>query len=250
MPSFIAYNVCNMTRLITTFPAIAALSLALGGCASPPAIAPVSDALGVPVQRDNGIEVAVRALPSRLDNISQPAHYEHVYLDSMSASASSLQTISLADAVKNDVLASSDLQVRPLPKIDPKTLKWAVFEFGSQRPSELQAVGGEDVESNNFSEVNFALNESEILNMDHLAALIAKARLVGGFFYVVGYTDETGSEQHNSELAKSRAQSVATALLAAGIHPTRIIASGAGVSRLYSELEPNRRASVSFRISE
>lgn len=45
---------------------------------------------------------------------------------------------------------------------------------------------------------------------------------------IVGYTDSTGSRQHNMELSQRRAQSVATYLTSQGVSPTNLSARGAG----------------------
>lgn len=222
-----------------------AIAAVLTGCATQIA-APVSSI----EPKRNEIDVAQRALPTKISNVEQAAHYQHVYVDSTSDSAQSLQTISIEDAVKSNVLASSDLQVKPLSDIDKKSLNWAVFETAAKSPSEIEGVGGVGVESANFAEVNFSLNGTEILNSDHITALVDKSRRVSGIFHVVGYTDETGTEFGNKRLAVDRAKSVAKALIAAGVNQSRVLDAGAGVSRLYPSLEANRRASVTFRIVE
>ena len=43
-----------------------------------------------------------------------------------------------------------------------------------------------------------------------------------------GYTDDTGSDEHNVTLSDGRAKAVQTALLAAGINPNRLQAKGYG----------------------
>lgn len=224
------------------------LAISLAGCASPPAPLPMAT-IATP-SNDNGIDVAQRALPTRINNIKQVAHYQHVYIDTRDGNAGSLQTITLADAVQGNVLASSDLQVKRLAKIDPKSLQWAVLDRGFERPKELEGVGGAGVDVNNFSEVNFPLNGTDILNSDRMTTLISLASRVGGVFHVVGYADESGIEAGNQKLSVERAKAVADALIAAGVNPSRVLTSGAGVSRLYQGLDANRRASITFRIVE
>ena len=196
-----------------------------------------------------GIDVAQRALPTLSDSVRQPAHYQHVYVDGDSQAAVSLKTLPLADAVANDVLASSNRTVRKFD-LDSSKLKWAVLERAGERPSQIEGVGGAGVDTGNLSEVNFDLNEIAIINPERLDKLVRKAQLVSGMFYVVGYADESGIESKNYTLSQQRAESVAAYLANHAIHSSRIKSNGAGISRLYSGLDRNRRASVSFLIEE
>lgn len=196
---------------------------------------------------DKGIESAQRALPTLSDAAHQPAHYQHVYVDSLSDASESLKTITLADAVANDVLASSDFKVRKMD-LDSSKLKWVVLDRADSRPTDIEAVGGSGIDRENLSEVNFNLNETVIINTEKLDNLIEKANRVSGVFYIVGFADESGIEAKNYLLSQDRAVSVSTYLASRNIHPSRIHHSGAGVSRLYQGLDQNRRASVSFLI--
>lgn len=226
------------------------MALSMTGCALPLSSSPPAASDGHRVHTRTDIDVAHRALPTLVSNVEQPAHYQHVYIDPLSPSAGSLQTITLDDAVKHGVLASSDFQTKPLSKIDPDGLKWSVLERGYKRPTEIEGVGGVGIENNNFAEVNFDLNQTDILNPDHLTKLITKAGRVSGVFHVVGYADESGIESRNLKLSAERAQAVAQALTSAGVNRSRVVDSGAGVSRLYPGLRANRRASVTLLIAE
>ena len=226
----------------------AVLALALQACATPPSQAPV--AVATHAVAHTGIDTAQRALPTIATSVSQPAHYQHVYIDTRDANAGSLQTITLEDAVKNSVLASADIQVKRLDHVDADSLKWVVLDKGFARPKELEGVGGVDVLNLNFAEVNFALNETEILNPTKLNALLKVAGRVGGVFYVVGYADESGIESKNQTLSQDRAKAVADSLVAGGVNPLRVKATGAGISRTYRGLDANRRASITFRVIE
>lgn len=199
---------------------------------------------------DQGIESAQRALPTRVGNVKQTAHYQHVYIDSMDENAGSLQTIPLEDAVANNVLASSPLQVKNLDAVEGNGQRWVVMDVGFARPTDIEGVGGADVHSKLFSSVHFNLNETEILDKSRLEELLKLASRVSGMFYVVGYADETGIESKNLTLSKDRAQAVADTLIAGGVNATRVKVSGAGVSRLYSTLAENRHASITFRVLE
>ena len=231
-----------------------ATSILLSGCASGPKKdaqypSAVSEQKAAITPVDYGIDVAQRALPSLTNSVRQPAHYQHVYVEGMSEAAESVKTLPLADAVANNVLASSDKRVRKF-ELDADRLQWAVLDRSGNRPSSIEGVGGAGVDSENLSEVNFDLNETVIINPERLDKLIKKARLVSGAFYIVGYADESGIEVKNYYLSQDRSISVATYLANHGIHASRIKNYGAGISRIYSGLDRNRRASVSFLIEE
>lgn len=222
---------------------VAVMSIAQRSMASEPSLPMQS-------QASSNITIAQRALPTITNNVSQPAHYQHVYIDANGKNSGSIQTITLADAVASGVLASSDLQAKPLDKIDSAKLNWVILDKGFSRPSELEGVGGADVSAKNFSEVNFALNESEILEKTKLDALLKVASRVNGMFYVVGYADETGVEAKNLTLSQDRAKAVADALVAGGVNVSRVKFFGAGVSHTYTDLAANRRASIALLIQE
>lgn len=206
-----------------------------------------TDAAAKPAQ---GIESAQRALPTRSNTVSEPAHYQHVYIDTKEPNAGSLQTISLGDAVRSNVLASSELQAKPLAKIAPESLSWVVLDRGFSRPSSIEGVGGAGLMPSTFVEVNFPLNETVPIQPERLKSLTDIAKRVGGIFFVVAYADESGIEASNKLLSDERAKAVAQALMDAGVNPTRVKAVGAGISRLYPGLDANRRASVTFRVVE
>ncbi len=71
--------------------------------------------------------------------------------------------------------------------------------------------------------------------------------------FVVGHTDNTGSAAHNQQLSQRRAQSVASVLIAGGVNPGRIVASGRGEDQpIASNLTPegrqqNRRVDITIR---
>jgi outer membrane protein OmpA-like peptidoglycan-associated protein len=48
---------------------------------------------------------------------------------------------------------------------------------------------------------------------------------------IAGHTDSTGSEQHNLQLAKSRADAVASYLIQHGLQPNRITTASYGSSK-------------------
>lgn len=220
--------------------------VALTGCSTVQVLPVPGSSSSLPLAPPS-IESSYRALPTKSGSAIQPAHYQHVYLNSADPNAGSLKTITLKDAVENDVLASSDLHVVPL---SGERLKWSVFDKGLIRPTALEAVGGSDVVSSNVVEVNFDTDKTEILNPENLAQLVKHALRVSGTVYVVGYADETGIESKNETLSLARADVVVDALTQAGIPRAKINRFGAGVSRYYSSLSLNRRTSVSFHIDD
>ena len=238
----------NINRILSIATAISLLA----GCATgvKPVTAEASTNPSVaemPPTAANGIESAQRALSTVVTNVTQNAHYDHVYVDSREANARSLKTITLEDAVAHSVLASTALPV-VRQEIEPSKLQWITFESADSRPSSIEGVGGFGVEDGNYVEVNFDVDKTEILNREKIQPLIAKAGRVSGIFYVVGYADETGIEAKNKTLSTNRAISVKELLAQANIHPSRIVDSGAGVSRTYPDLALNRRASISFKV--
>ncbi|WP_416422551.1 OmpA family protein [Pseudomonas sp. App30] len=60
---------------------------------------------------------------------------------------------------------------------------------------------------------------------------------------IVGYTDSTGSRQHNMDLSQARAQSVATYLTSQGVDPSHVSVRGAGPDQpIASNADANGRA--------
>ncbi|MBB4865852.1 outer membrane protein OmpA-like peptidoglycan-associated protein [Pseudomonas nitritireducens] len=60
---------------------------------------------------------------------------------------------------------------------------------------------------------------------------------------IVGYTDSTGSRQHNMDLSQRRAQSVATYLTSQGVDPSRVSTRGMGPDQpVASNADVNGRA--------
>lgn len=242
-----AFRACSMSQIRLRFLLCSAAALGLAGCAATHK-APASPAATAKV--GIGIATAQRALPTITSNVSQPAHYQHVFIDTADVNAGSLQTVTLPDAVNSNVLASSEIQVKPLGKIEPGSLRWVVLEKGFPRPKELEGVGGADLKASTFTEVNFDLNQAQILDRSKLDEVVKLASRVSGQFYVVGYADETGVEAQNVSLSQDRAKAVSEVLVSAGVNRSRVKEFGAGVSRTYRGLDANRRASVTFRVVE
>lgn len=242
----------EMNQIRTKFILVSASALGLAGCAmlghdKPRAETRTSTAASVPID-PRKVEVAQRALPTRIENTSQPAHYQHVYIDRRDEKSRSVQTISLDDAIKSQVLASSEFEVKALDTVNSKSLQWIVLDRGFGRPSELEGVGGSFVKTSTLADVFFGVGQSDVTDQDTVKTLTKIASRLDGVFHVVGYTDETGAEVKNKALSLARAIAVKDLLVAGGVNPDRIDVVGAGVSRTFPTLEANRRASISFRV--
>lgn len=242
-----------MNRIRIKFLLVSAAALGLSGCAflssrdPEQVISREREALS-PAVAERSAYAFHRALPTRFNNVVQPAHYQHVFIEASDPAAVTVQTISLEDAVASNVLASAELQVRQLQPVGGAELKWVVLDRDFRRPSELEGVAGSDAQMSNFRELKFRLGSSEILDKPLLDDLLRLASRTDGVFYVVGFADESGVEAKNKTLSLQRARSVAQYLQSGGVHPSRIKASGVGISRIYQELEDNRRVSVSFLV--
>ena len=82
-------------------------------------------------------------------------------------------------------------------------------------------------------QVQFKLDTAELtdedkVTLDEVAETLGRLKFVSGT--VVGYTDNTGTDEYNQELSERRAQSVATYLESKGVAVGRLAASGAGES--------------------
>jgi outer membrane protein OmpA-like peptidoglycan-associated protein len=80
----------------------------------------------------------------------------------------------------------------------------------------------------------FATDSAEVLpgGQRVIVDIATAARDRGGMVEVAGYTDTTGSPDHNQRLSEARAQAVAGAMAQAGIEPSRIQARGFGETEL------------------
>jgi len=201
----------------------------LAGCSAPPIQAPIFD--------PSGVEVGQRALPTHGKNARTNAHVDHVFLDSGAAGYRSVETITIEDAVANDVLATSDFEIVDLKRshIQGASVEIVRLDRALQRPTQKESVGGYGIDDGISSEVNFDLGESVMLNPEKLSHLVEMAAEIPGQFTVVGYTDPQGSLSLNLGLSISRADAVAEALVNAGVHPSRISVQGMGVSTKYPD---------------
>ena len=79
--------------------------------------------------------------------------------------------------------------------------------------------------------VNFATDQTQILptSTPQMNAVVALLKADQSLKLAInGYTDDTGSEEHNVTLSDGRAKAVLTALVSAGIKPDRLQAKGYG----------------------
>jgi len=232
--------------------AIALSVVALSGCSvwnrvvkgEPQAVSP--PVAPPPTFEGRGIGATERALPTRLTTVQQSARYEPVFVDADDDMSGSLQTISLSDAVANQVLASSDLLLNRLESLDQTAFSWVVLSKDFPRPNELEALAGAGARSSAFAEVHFAPKEAGILDVNRLDPLLKLSSRVSGIFYLVGYGDERG--KLTDVLALDRATAVADALKAGGVNPSRIQVFAGGVSDTYREPERNRRVTIAFHV--
>ena len=81
----------------------------------------------------------------------------------------------------------------------------------------------------NFEFDSAVLSESSYAEIDSLAAFLMDNPLIK--IEISGYTDNSGSDEHNMTLSLERAAAVMTALLDREISVTRIEAVGYGASR-------------------
>ncbi len=104
--------------------------------------------------------------------------------------------------------------------------------------------------------ITFATDSSNI-SPQFYHTLNAVATVLNGFpetlIRVTGHTDSTGSEQYNLNLSQRRADSVAQYLVAQGVAPNRVVATGMGESMpIASNNTPvgraqNRRVEISIQ---
>jgi outer membrane protein OmpA-like peptidoglycan-associated protein len=87
-------------------------------------------------------------------------------------------------------------------------------------------------------------------NLDEFARALADPRIAGLTFEVEGHTDGRGSEAHNLDLSRRRAEAVVQYLASRGVDPSRVLPRAMGTSRprVSDPMDPaNRR--VETRLS-
>ena len=139
--------------------------------------------------------------------------------------------------------APEEVPVEPSPAPAPVSGAEPAAEAEPAPAPVIEAAAFEPVTENVF----FRLNESELLDDERAKVLEIAAVLKAtpsARVTVTGYADkETGSDRHNMELSKERAENVAAALEAAGISPDRITVDYKGSTvNPYDTPEKNRVA--------
>lgn len=92
-------------------------------------------------------------------------------------------------------------------------------------------LNGNDIQLNMPSDITFTVNQADIkpqfYSVLNSVALVLK-EYKGTIVNVAGYTDNTGSDQHNLQLSQQRAQNVASYLTSQGVAGNRFSAVGYG----------------------
>jgi OmpA-OmpF porin, OOP family len=83
-----------------------------------------------------------------------------------------------------------------------------------------------------FEKNSADLTDSAQNNLLQFSAALRHPKLVASRFAVEGFTDASGSDDHNMVLSQQRAQSVVAFLTELGIEPHRLEASGFGETRM------------------
>ncbi len=104
--------------------------------------------------------------------------------------------------------------------------------------------------------VNFDLDSANLrpdakVNLDQVAKALLDPRLLNSTFAIEGFTDASGSEAYNQDLAQRRAQSVAEYLVAQGVSRDVLMPVGMGeaMPRVPDPYDPaNRRVEMRLDI--
>lgn len=104
--------------------------------------------------------------------------------------------------------------------------------------------------------INFSLDSADLTrqaqeNLSQFAKALKDDRIAAAKFVVEGYTDASGSEQHNQSLSERRAQSVTSFLLESGVSRDRLQAIGMGEKdpRVPNPMDPiNRRVEMRIKL--
>jgi outer membrane protein OmpA-like peptidoglycan-associated protein len=127
-----------------------------------------------------------------------------------------------AEHVKVDANATSDvtLVLAPTGQLDTKT--GVVLDFEQKRIFLNRKV---------FFEIDRAeLQRDSVFVLDDLAKTLLEHPEIK-LIRVEGHTDTTGTDQHNLDLSKARAQAVVDYLVSQGVEPSRLVSEGLGETR-------------------
>ena len=174
-------------------------------------------------------------LKMALDVISQPDKAEVRYRGKVVGPAPTSIGVSTYDDLQSIIASHGDLNIveKRLRILSPEKAQ-LIFKFGKQETSPLaKTLGAQNVLIFDYSEkVSFDIDKFE-LKSDALPILNTQADILNNYFpkaqvYVCGYTDATGTDEHNLRLSLKRAQAVADYLAARGVTKTRLQIRGFG----------------------
>lgn len=171
-----------------------------------------------------------------LEVISQPPKAEVRYRGKKMGEAPISFDVATYDDLQAIVASSGDLAIaeKRLRILSPEKAQ-LIFKFGKEEQQSplAKSLGVQNVLIFDYSEkVAFDVDKYD-LKPDALPILNTQAEILRVYFpraqvYVVGYTDSTGSDEHNLRLSLKRAQAVADYLAARGMDKGRLQVRGFG----------------------
>ncbi|HEV3375264.1 MAG TPA: OmpA family protein [Candidatus Acidoferrum sp.] len=200
-------------------------------------------------QRLQGAEQHVKSLDQRA---SQAAAAQAAPAQAAPAQAATTRPEQLPDPVKQPEAASAAQAQSPLePEAaaqPPAQPAHKTEENRAQHPDELQKLKqslGQIAETRRTADgVVMTLGEKSLRFDSGKSAIAPQYRAIlnrvagvltplkGYSIYVYGYSDDSGTKEHNLELSASRARAVRAALVKAGVDPSLISTKGFGKSKL------------------
>jgi outer membrane protein OmpA-like peptidoglycan-associated protein len=174
-------------------------------------------------------------LKMALDVISQPEKAEVRYRGKVVGPAPTSLDVHTYDDLQSIVASHGDLTIveKRLRILSPEKAQ-LIFKFGKQEQSPIaKTFGVQNVLIFDYSEkVSFDIDKFD-LKPEALPILSTQADILNTYFpkaqvYVCGYTDSTGTDEHNLKLSLKRAQAVADFLTARGVNKSRLQIRGFG----------------------
>jgi outer membrane protein OmpA-like peptidoglycan-associated protein len=200
-------------------------------------------------QRVQGAEQHVKSLDQRA---SQAAAAQAAPAQAAPAETAKLRPEQVSDQVKQPEptsAAQAQSPLEPEAAAQPSTQPaHKTEENRTQHPDELQKLKlslGQIAETRRTADgLVMTLGEKSLRFDSGKSAIAPQYRAIlnrvagvltplkGYSIYVYGYTDDSGTKEHNLELSSSRAQAVRAALVKAGVDPSLISTKGFGKSKL------------------
>jgi len=205
-------------------------------------------------QRVQGAEQHVKSLDQRASQAAaaQAAPAQAIPAQAAPAQAATTRPEQAPDPVKQPEAASAAQAPSPLepeaaaqPPTQPAP---TTKENRTQHPDELQKLKqslGQIAETRRTPDgVVMTLGEKSLRFDSGKSAIAPQYRAIlnrvagvltplkGYSIYIYGYTDDSGTKEHNLELSASRARAVRAALVKAGVDPSLITTKGFGKSKL------------------